>query len=467
MAREITVIEPTRRAVYQTGHAQGKLRVAAYCRVSTEQEEQQSSFENQVTYYTNYIESRPDYEMAGIYADEGITGTNVKKREQFKRLIADCEEGKIDLILVKSISRFARNTHDCLTYSRKLKDLGVGVMFEKEHVNTMDGAGELLFTILSSLAQEESRSISENVRWGIRSNFKEGKVHLNVERFLGYTKDRKGQLVIDKEQAIIVKRIYEDFMNGSSPDVIASNLNKEGVSGCMGEPKWACSTIWSILSNEKYMGDALLQKYYTADYLTKKTEKNEGELVQYRVQNDHEAIIDRKYWEAVQLEIERRKNYRERYGVRSMGRYTDEQPFTNRVLCGSCSHIFWRRTFTRKNQGKVKVWLCGQRYREKGVVGCRSKTIKEAQLYEAFVTAWNRLIDHRDDYLPRWRELQKGDDPLLSFRARQMIALSKSHLKKIELQLVSKVLAYCEVHGQERIIFHFLDLTEIEVEITG
>ncbi len=466
MAKEITVIEPIRREVHSSRLMTDRLRVAAYCRVSTEQEEQQSSFENQVTYYTQYINNRPDYVMAGIYADEGITGTNTKKREQFKRLIADCEQGKIDLIIVKSISRFARNTQDCLAYSRKLKELGIGVMFEKENINTLDGSGELLFTILSSLAQEESRSISENVRWGIRSNFKDGKVHINAERFLGYTKDKSGQLIIDDEQAVIVKRIFEEFMDGSSPDVIAARLNKEEIKGCLGEPRWACSTIWSILSNEKYMGDALLQKYYTADFLTKKTEKNGGELVQYRVQNDHEPIINRRYWEAVQLEIDRRKQYMEQYGLRTMGRYTDEQPFTNRVICGKCNHIFWRRTFTRKTE-RFKVWLCGQRYREKGVVGCASKTIKEQTLHSAFIKAWNQIADNREDYLQGWKEQQKGDNPLLAFRAKQMMMLTKTHLTEIDLSLVAKVLDYCVVYGQETIEFHFLDLTAISADITG
>lgn len=174
---------------------------------------------------------------------------STNKREQFKKMIKDCEDGKIDMVITKSISRFARNTQDCLQYSRKLKNLGIGIFFEKENINTLDAAGELLFTIMSSLAQEESRSISENCRWGIRTKFKQGVMHLNANHFLGYDKDEKGNLVINEAQAAIVRRVFDEFMNGLNPEVIAAELNSEGVPGCMGEPKWAVSTIQHILEN--------------------------------------------------------------------------------------------------------------------------------------------------------------------------------------------------------------------------
>ena len=192
--------------------------------------------------------------MVKIYADEGISGTNTKKREQFKQMIQDCEDRKIDLVVTKSISRFARNTQDCLEYSRKLKNLGIGIYFEKENINTLDATGELLFTILSSLAQDESRSTSENCKWGIRTKFKQGILHLNTNRFLGYDKDKNGNLVINKEQAVTVKRIFDEFLGGMSPETIAKNLNNEKVPGCMGEAKWAVTTITKIIENEKYKG---------------------------------------------------------------------------------------------------------------------------------------------------------------------------------------------------------------------
>ena len=233
--------------------------MAAYCRVSTDQEDQLHSFEAQVDYYTRYISDHPNYEMAGIYADEGITGTNTKKREQFRRMISDCESGKIDMVITKSISRFARNTQDCLQYSRMLKNLGIGILFEKEHINTLDSSGELLFTILSSLAQDESRNISENCKWGIRSKFKKGEMHLNTHKFLGYDKV-DGKLVINEREAKIVRRIYREFLWGHSPQEIAKGLEDEKIEGCMGAKKWYPSTVINILKNEKHMGDALLQK---------------------------------------------------------------------------------------------------------------------------------------------------------------------------------------------------------------
>lgn len=463
MGKSVTVIKASPKTVSKSKNGVRKLRVAAYCRVSTDQEEQLNSFENQVSYYTAYINGKPEYEMAGIYADEGISGTSTRKRTDFNRMISDCEKGKIDLIIVKSISRFARNTQDCLSYSRKLKNMGIGVFFEKENINTMDGAGELLFTILSSLAQEESRSISENCKWGIRKKFSDGKYHLNTNRFLGYDKDAKGNLIINEEQAVIVRRVFKEFMDGVNPDVISKRLNDENVPGCMGEARWSCSTIWGILSNEKYMGDAILQKTYTSDFLTKKTEKNTGQVTQYYVENDHEAIIEKDYWTAVQMEIQRRKDFMEAYGLRTMGRYTDEQPFSSRVICGTCRNIFWRRTLTRGGK-QIKVWMCGQRYRQKGVVGCVSETIKEDALHDAFVKVWNGIVENRVKYMVRWKRDIQGDNPLLAFRAKQMVELTKGKpIKKIDMALVGKVLDHCVVLSKEAYEFYFLDGTCVKI----
>ena len=292
--------------------------MAAYCRVSTDQLEQLSSYEAQVNYYTNYIENHPDYELAGIYADEGITGTNTKKREQFNKMIKDCKAGKIDMIITKSISRFARNTLDCLNYIRELKEYGVGVIFEKENINTLDSKGEVLITILASLAQDESRSISENCTWGIRRKFEQGKVRVNHKKFLGYDKDEDGELVINKKEAKIIKRIYKDYLDGKGANRIARELEEEGVPNWNGKPKWYESSIRKMLQNEKYKGDALLQKTYTVDFLTKERAVNNGEVPMYYVEKSHPAIIDKEMWEAVQLEMKRRKDYMEIYGVRQL-----------------------------------------------------------------------------------------------------------------------------------------------------
>lgn len=466
MARTITHIpareELTDRSAIQTR----KLRVAAYCRVSTEQEEQQHSFATQVSYYTSYIENNPNYEMAGIYADEGITGTSTRRRKRFLDMVADCEAGKIDLIITKSISRFARNTQDCLFYSRKLKGLGIGIFFEREGINTMDATGELLFTILSSLAQDESRSISENCQWGIRKKFRDGKLHLNANRFMGYDKDADGHLVINPEQAKIVKRIFDEFMGGMNPDVIARRLNEEGVPGCMGEPKWHTSTIQGMLRNEKYMGDSLLQKTYTEDFLTKKTVKNCGALPQVLVKGDHEAIVDAEMWDAVQLELKRRSEYMQRLQIRTMGRSTDEQPFSCRVICGTCGKLFWRRTFQRLNR-PLKVWQCGQRYREKGVVGCTSENLPEKDLHKAFVMAWNAILESRNELLPTWERQIESGNALERFRAQQFISLTASRepLSEIDLSLVGKVLDHITVEPLGILNFYFLDGTELGIAI--
>ena len=464
MARQIVHIPAQRNIANRAVAPDTKLRVAAYCRVSTEQDEQLNSFENQVTYYTEFINRNPNYELAGIYADEGISGTSTKRREQFNRMIADCEAGKIDLIITKSISRFARNTQDCLNYSRKLKDLGIGITFEKENISTMDSTGELLFTILSSLAQDESRSISENCQWGIRSLFKQGVVHINTNRFYGYDKNEDGRLVINPEQAKVVRWIFESYMDGINPDIIARRLMEKKVPGCMGEPKWTVDTIMGILQNEKHMGDAILQKTFTADYLTKKQVKNEGQLAQYHVKDDHEAIVSKELWQVTQLEIQRRKDYMKRYGLRTMGRNTDEQPFTNRVFCGVCGQLFWRRTLYRLN-GNIKAWMCASRCKGKSVKGCINDTLLEADLHKAFMMAWNAILENREEFLENWRTQLADPNPLVAFRAKQFMRLTEKTkpMKTLDVSIVSKTLDHCDIKPLGVIDFYFLDGSHIRL----
>ena len=465
MAREIQHIPARREVSNRAAVRERKIRLAAYCRVSTNNEDQLLSFDNQVNYYRDYADRHTEYDLVEIYADEGISGTSTRHREEFLRMIADCEAGKIDMIITKSISRFARNTADCLKYSRLLKDLGIAVQFEKENINTLEGAGELLFTILSSLAQDESRSISENTTWGIRSLFRQGKLHLNTNRFLGYDKDGKGHLIVNKEQATIVQRIYNEYMDGINPDVIARRLCEEGIPGVMGEPKWVCATIMGILQNEKYTGDALLQKTYTVDFLTKKMAKNDGQIEQYWVKDNHEAIIDKELWKAVQLEIQRRHDFMEQHRLRSLGRFTDGQPFSNRVFCGVCGNVYWRRTWTRLNN-KVKVWQCSTRYREKGVPGCGSENLYEKDLFRGFVYAWNAVVENRGDYLAEWEKQIAEGNPLEKHRAQQMIVLTaKGTLEDIDHILVGKVLDYCTVQQNGILDFHFLDGSRLGVSV--
>jgi len=253
-----------------------KRKVAGYARVSTDHDDQVTSYAAQVDYYTNYISGRDDWEFAGMYTDEGISGTNTKHREGFTRMVKDALAGKIDLIITKSVSRFARNTVDSLTTVRELKDHGIEVYFEKENIWTLDSKGELLITIMSSLAQEESRSISENVKWGRRKSFADGRVRMPCKYFLGYDQGPDGGLVVNPEQAKTVRLIYRLFLDGLSFHTIALELEKRGIKSPQGKDNWSQTTVRSILTNEKYKGDALLQKTYISDFLTKKQKKNEG-----------------------------------------------------------------------------------------------------------------------------------------------------------------------------------------------
>lgn len=336
--------------------------------MSTDQEEQLSSYENQVRFYTGSINSNPAYECAGIYADEGISGTNTKKREEFNRMIADCRAGKIDRIITKSISRFARNTLDCLNYVRELKSIGVGITFEKENIDMLDAKGEVLLTILSSLAQDESRNISENSTWGIRKRFEVGQHKMSTKRFLGYDADENGKLIVNKKQAKIVRRLFMEFLWGKTTDYIKRIFEREGIKSWDGGIKWQSTTLASMLENEKYKGDTLLQKSYTTDFLTKKRVQNQGEIQQYYIEDDHEAIIEKWIWECVQLEIERRKRYLKDHGTNSFARNTETNPFAAKIVCGECNKVFQRKGWWNSARDR-KVWQCSERYKVKGVMG--------------------------------------------------------------------------------------------------
>ena len=288
----------------------GRRKVAAYARVSTCREEQLSSYEAQIRYYTSYIQAHPEWEFAGVYADEGISGTTTQKREGFQRMMQDALHGKIELILTKSVSRFARNTVDSLTAIRQLREHGVECYFEKENIWTLDAKGELLLTIMSSLAQEESRSISENTRWGMRKAFQDGKAFVPFKHFLGYDRGANGELIVNPEQAEIVRLIYQMYLAGKSFYGIAAELTARGYKTPYGYEIWNGVTVKNILTNEKYRGDALLQKKYSQDFLHREMRKNKGEVPQYYVEGDHEAIVSPEIYDRVQQEIERRMHFR-------------------------------------------------------------------------------------------------------------------------------------------------------------
>lgn len=414
MARNVTVI-PANPIKKETESAGGKKRVAAYCRVSTAMEEQTHSYDNQVRYYTEYINNHPDYILAGVYGDEGISGTSLKKRDEFKRMIKDCEDGKIDMVITKSISRFARNTQDCLHYSRKLKNLGIGVFFEKENVSTTDAGGELLFTILSSLAQEEARNISENTTWGIRTKFKNGESHMNGSIIMGYRHLGKVKLEIDEDQAKVVKRIYKMFLEGLSVNKIAMILKEEGIVGTRGKIAWSATSIRGILSNEKYIGDSLLQKTYTPDYLTHKNIKNTGQVDQYYVKDTHPAIIDKEIWEAVQLELARRDKFLADHGMKYSGYASCPSPYVGKVFCGDCGQALKRYSWSSRD---IVFWKCSGE-------GCKARKIDEKVLDRAFILAWNSMTDKREDHMERWQKMINDGNPLEKIRGQQMIDLTK------------------------------------------
>lgn len=402
LAHNITVI-PARRAIgtqKQEAKVQ-KTRVAAYCRVSTDYEEQESSYDAQVTHYTEYINSNPEWTLAKIYADDGITGTNTKNRVEFKNMIDDCKAGLIDMILVKSISRFARNTVDCLKYTRELKALNIAVYFEKENINTLDAKGEVLMTIMAALAQQESESISANVRLGLQYRNQQGKVQVNTKWFLGYTKDEEGKLIIQPEEAKIVKRIYAEYLQGKSFLQIKRELEADGVLNGAGHAKWYESNIKQILSNEKYIGDALLQKTYTVNTLEKKRVANNGIAPKYYVEGDHEAIIDKDIFLRVQAEMARRAN------ILTNGKkriYSSKYALSSIVFCGHCGDIFRRVTWRDRNK-KIIVWRCVSRVLKKSSgVNCPARSIREEDLQSAIVTAVNDAWYGKDEILPELRE---------------------------------------------------------------
>lgn len=328
-------------------------------------------------------------------ADEGISGTNTKKRDGFNRMIDDALAGKIDLILTKSISRFARNTVDSLTTIRRLKEKGIEVYFEKENIYTLDAKGEVMLTIMSSLAQEESRSISENVTWGKRKSMADGKFSLAYKRFLGYRKGPDGLPEIVEEEAEIVRKIYDLFLAGHTVRTIASQLTNEGIPTPSGKQQWSVSTIMSILQNEKYKGDALLQKTYTVDFLSKTIKKNNGEIPQYYIENSHPAIIDPYTFELVQNEIKRRSPGRHHLHKNS--------PFTARIICGECGAYYGRKVWHSGTKYRSYIWRCNRKYDTD--MPCGTPNLREEEIEEAFIAAFNQLLGDKARYIVRFEEL--------------------------------------------------------------
>ncbi len=347
-------------------------RVAAYARVSSEKDAMHLSLSNQVSYYSAFIQKNPEWQYAGVYADDGFTGTK-EDRPEFQRLLAECQAGNIDLIVTKSISRFSRNTLTTLALLRQLKEIGVDVFFEKENIHTMSGDGELMLTILSSYAQEESRSVSENCKWRLRKKMERGEI-VGLRTMYGYQISRN-EIRIDPEQGNVVRRIFSEYVAGRSSMKIAKALNAEGVASYTGLT-WTDKRVREVLKNEKYAGNALMQKKFVVDHLTKREKINHGELPQYFAEGTHEAIIDQATFDrAQQILAERREQ--NKASKPSTARY----PFSGLITCGNCGEKFRRRTCN----GKL-YWQC-ETFLFQGKTFCPAKQIPESTLYQVTATA--------------------------------------------------------------------------------
>ena len=376
-----------------------KLRVAAYCRVSTEEEEQQNSFEVQVSYYTDKITHHDGWELAGIFADDGISGVSTKNRDQFNEMMELCRKKKIDLILTKSISRFARNTLDCIKHVRILKSWGIPVIFEKENINTANMNSEMILTCLSSFAQAESESISQNVARGKRMGYKQGKFPFRYVNFLGYRKGSDGQPEIDPEEAAVIRMIFQSYLDGDSLQKIKEKLESDGILTATGRKDWTTQTILRILQNEKYMGDVLLQKTFTASFLEGRQRKNNGELPKYYIENNHPAIVSKEVFHRVQEEIARRNSKKpaaKKKAKTNRGRFTSKYALSERLVCGECGSYYRRVTWSIHGRRQI-VWRCINRI-ENGPKACPdSLSIQEEVLHRTILKAVQSLISDKQE----------------------------------------------------------------------
>lgn len=396
-ARKVIVTPPTIQVPTYKDILLKKRLVTAYARVSTDSRDQLNSYEAQVGYYTELIQSNPQYEFVGMYSDEGITGVNADRREGFQRMVRDGLAGKFDLILIKSISRLGRNTVLVLSAIRQLKEKGVEIYFENENISTLECTSEVLLTIFCSLAQEESRRISENVKWGLQRRMESGKVSVPYSRFLGYDKGENGVLKINEAQAKVVRQIYRNILGGMTIRMIADDLTKRGIPTPGGSTKWSVSTVRSILSNEKYKGDAIMGKTFTPDFLTKKQRENKGESFRYEFQEIHPAIIPRELFELVQAEMARRKGAGQ--GQSGVG------AFSSRLVCGCCGRFYGPKVWNSNNKYRRTVWQCNAKY--KNAERCDTPHFTEEQLRGGFVEAFNSILSDKDALLADMRGMAR------------------------------------------------------------
>lgn len=389
--KKIIKIEPVS-SMSESGTIKKK-RVCAYCRVSTGTADQKNSFESQVSYYTRLIEEKKGWEMAGIYADEARSGTKVVRRDDFQQMLHDCRQGKIDLILTKSIARFARNTVDSIKAVRELKALGIAVYFEKEHINTLSEKSEQMITILSSIAQGESERISTNNKWATVRRFRNGTYIISSPPY-GYENNEDGELVINQEEAPVVRRIFDEYLGGKGSYAIAKELEQDGVPTIRGAKEWQDSVVKGILQNCTYEGDLLLQKSFTTEVVPFTRKTNRGELPQYLITDDHEPIITREEAAAIRRIYEYR---RQQQGIEDTSVYQNRYAFSSQIICGECGSNFRRqKIYIGKPYEKIQ-WCCYQHIKDR--TKCGQKAIREDIIQRTFVQLWNRLATNYEDIL--------------------------------------------------------------------
>ena len=438
------------------------------------------SYNAQIQYYERYIKENPDYIFSGVYADEAVSGTDTRKRDAFRQMIQDCRDGKIDMLITKSLSRFGRNTVDCLKIIRELKALGIDVFFEKENIHTLQSEGEMLISLISAVAQNESLSLSENIKWGIHRKYERGIIKsIPCGKFLGYDKDNEGNLIINEEQAAIVRRIYQEFLDGYGTFQIAKRLTEENIPRAFDGKEWCASHIRKVLTNEKMKGDTLCQKTYNTDYLTKKRAKNTGELLQYYYKNTHPAIIKKEIWECVQLEFERQKKYCIEHKISSFHRNNPENPLSAKIICSVCGSTFVLQESKRVGEKGRKYWRCSSFRGNNGTeikdklftpkplhrtsqnpdvirrwkdhkqrqMLCTDIQVEEGIPEKAFIKAWNSIVDRYEEYLLIWKEAIEGDDVLKAYRAKEMMKLVEEYgyIAEMPYELILKTLGHIEI----------------------
>ncbi len=399
MAKNVQIIRPVKQQIIQ--QLQPKKRVCAYCRVSTDSREQHNSFSVQMDYYKNFIEGQEDWKFAGIYADDARSGTKLQKRDDFLRMMKDCEDGKNDMVITKSVTRFARNTVDSIQAIRRLKELGIGVYFEKEHINSMSEKSEQMLTILSSLAQGEAESISTNNKWAVLKRFQDGTFTISCPAY-GYTRDDDGELIIQEEEAMVVRRIFRDYLHGKGTYLIAKELTDEGYPTIRSGEKWSDGVVRELLLNPVYSGNLLLQKTYTTEVLPFKRKHNRGQVPQYFIEDNHEPLITPEQEEAVRKIMEYRSK---QHGVDSE-KCQNCYDLSSKILCGECGSTFRRqKIYIGKPYEKIQ-WCCHQHIEDK--TKCGQKAVREDILQYAFVLMWNKLTsNYADILLPLLEVLKK------------------------------------------------------------